>query len=93
MVKRDPELYAGLENGMDAGPENPLGSRALYLYAGKRDTFLRIHGSPHPESIGGRASSGCVRMVMAHINDLYPNVEVGVTAHLYPPEVVLGAPS
>lgn len=93
MIKRDPHLYGGLEDGMDAGPRNPLGSRAFYLYQGGRDTYLRIHGSPHPTSIGGRASSGCVRMVMAHINDLYPNVSTGVTAYLYPPEDLLGAPS
>jgi len=93
MIKRDPHLYAGLEDGMDAGPRNPLGSRAFYLYRGGRDTYLRIHGSPHPGSIGGRASSGCVRMVMAHINDLYPNVSTGVTAYLYPPEDLLGARS
>lgn len=91
MIRRDPQLYVGLENGMDAGPQNPLGSRAFYLYRGGRDTYLRIHGSPHPESIGGRASSGCVRMIMAHINDLYPNVKTGVTAYLYPPEDMLGA--
>lgn len=91
MIRRDPELYVGLENGMDAGPENPLGSRAFYLYEGDRDTYLRIHGSPHPDSIGGRASSGCVRMVMAHINDLYPHVSTGARAHLFPPEDNLGA--
>ncbi|MCB1355833.1 MAG: L,D-transpeptidase [Maritimibacter sp.] len=86
MIARDPQLYVGIENGMPPGPENPLGSRALYLYEGSRDTYLRIHGSPFPESIGGRASSGCVRMVMPHINDLYEDVETGVTAYLYPPE-------
>jgi lipoprotein-anchoring transpeptidase ErfK/SrfK len=86
MIKRDPGLYKNLANGMDAGPRNPLGSRALYLYVGNRDTYLRIHGSPQPGSIGGRASSGCVRMIMPHINDLYPNVEVRSTAYLYPPE-------
>ncbi len=86
MIERDPELYAGVEDGMEPGPDNPLGSRALYLYVGDRDTYLRIHGSPYPRSIGGRASSGCVRMVMAHINSLYPQVETGVTAHLHPPE-------
>ena len=62
------------------------GSRALYLFVGDRDTYLRIHGTPSPRSIGGRASSGCVRMVMAHINDLYPNVAVGSTAFLYSAE-------
>ncbi len=86
MIRRDPDLYAGLEDGMEPGPTNPLGSRAFYLYVGTRDTYLRIHGSPHPQSIGGRASSGCVRMVMAHINALYPQVETGATAFLHPPE-------
>lgn len=90
MIERDPELYAPHKDGMDAGPKNPLGSRALYLYVGNRDTYLRIHGSPEPRSIGGRASSGCVRMIMAHINDLYPSVEPGKTAYLYPPEDRIG---
>lgn len=90
MIERDPGLYAEHAEGMDAGPKNPLGSRALYLFDGNRDTYLRIHGSPEPRSIGGRASSGCVRMIMAHINDLYPNVAPGKTAHLYPPEDVIG---
>ncbi len=86
MIKRDPEAYTDLAGGMDGGPKNPLGSRALYLFVGNRDTYLRIHGSPHPESIGGRASSGCVRMVMAHINELYQHVSIGSTAYLYPPK-------
>ena len=90
MIERDPEQYEQHAEGMDGGPTNPLGSRALYLYVGNRDTYLRIHGSPQPRSIGGRASSGCVRMIMAHIIDLYPNVETGKTAHLYPPENPLG---
>jgi lipoprotein-anchoring transpeptidase ErfK/SrfK len=86
MIERDPDLFAQHAEGMDGGPENPLGSRALYLYLGDRDTYLRIHGTPYPGSIGGRASSGCVRMVMAHINDLYEQVSTGATAYLYPPE-------
>jgi lipoprotein-anchoring transpeptidase ErfK/SrfK len=85
MIEREPELYAQYEDGMEPGPQNALGSRALYLFEGNRDTYLRIHGTPSPESIGGRASSGCVRMVMPHINDLYEHVETGVTAFLYPP--------
>lgn len=93
MIERDPQLYKQHENGMDAGPSNPLGSRALYLYVGNRDTYLRIHGSPSPRSIGGRASSGCVRMIMAHINGLYDNVDTGVAAILYPPEELVTAQS
>ena len=86
MIERDPALYEQYSDGQDPGPQNPLGSRALYLYVGNRDTYLRIHGSPHPRSIGGRASSGCVRMIMAHINDLYPTVASGSKAVLYPAE-------
>lgn len=86
MIKREPEVYEKYADGMDPGPRNALGSRALYLYVGNRDTYLRIHGTPYPRSIGTRASSGCVRMVMAHVIDLYDRVDTGVTAHLYPAE-------
>jgi lipoprotein-anchoring transpeptidase ErfK/SrfK len=93
MIKRDPALYEQHADGMNAGPTNPLGSRAFYLYVGNRDTYLRIHGSPSPGSIGGRASSGCVRMVMAHIIGLYEQVATGSTAILYPPEDIVSAKS
>lgn len=93
MVKRDPGTYAKHADGMNAGPSNPLGSRALYLYVGNRDTYLRIHGTPSPRSIGGRASSGCVRMIMAHIIGLYDHVEPGSKAILYPPEEFVSARS
>ncbi|SDE36660.1 L,D-transpeptidase catalytic domain [Paracoccus isoporae] len=91
MIDREPEVYAQFADGMEPGPENALGSRALYLYEGGRDTYLRIHGTPFPKSIGSRASSGCVRMVMAHINGLYEQVELDVMARLYPAENALGA--
>ncbi|MBM9595817.1 L,D-transpeptidase [Roseitranquillus sediminis] len=91
MIEREPEAYAQYADGMEPGPSNALGSRALYLYVGNRDTYLRIHGTPYPRSIGSRASSGCVRMVMAHINVLYDEVEAGVTAVLYPAENFVSA--
>ena len=86
MIAREPETYEQYADGMEPGPSNPLGSRAIYLFVGDRDTYLRIHGTPSPRSIGGRASSGCVRMVMAHINELYPRIELGSTAYLYSAE-------
>ncbi|UWR03970.1 L,D-transpeptidase [Ruegeria conchae] len=89
MIERDPYEYAQFANGVPGGPTNPLGSRALYLYEGGRDTYLRIHGTPYPRSIGGRASSGCVRMAMPHIIGLYDRVRPGATAHLHPPERLL----
>ncbi|PIV74435.1 MAG: hypothetical protein COW55_09255 [Rhodobacteraceae bacterium CG17_big_fil_post_rev_8_21_14_2_50_65_11] len=93
MIEREPENYAAFADGVPGGPTNPLGARALYLYVGNRDTYLRIHGTPQPWSIGRRASSGCVRMVMAHIIELYENVETGVTAVLYPAEGGVSATS
>jgi len=93
MIERDPDSFEQHAEGMDGGPTNPLGSRALYLYVGNRDTYLRIHGTPSPRSIGGRASSGCVRMVMAHIIDLYDQVNTGSTAYLYPTESGITAQS
>lgn len=86
MIKRDPASFERYKDGVDGGPSNPLGSRALYLFVGNRDTYLRIHGTPSPKSIGGRASSGCVRMVMAHIIGLYDQVATGSTAVLYATE-------
>lgn len=83
MIEREPETYAKFIDGQEPGPTNALGSRALYLFVGDRDTYLRIHGTPQPWSIGSRASSGCVRMIMPHINDLYSLVDIGATAHLY----------
>lgn len=93
MIERDPRAYAEFADGVPGGPTNPLGSRALYLFKGNRDTYLRIHGTPSPRSIGGRASSGCVRMVMPHIIGLYDNVQTGSTAHLYPAEKFISAAS
>lgn len=93
MIERDPDLFEQHADGMPGGLDNPLGARALYLYEGPRDTYLRIHGTPEPWSIGSRASSGCVRMVMAHVIDLYEQVRTSSTAYLYPDESYLAAKS
>lgn len=76
MIARKPEL-AKWANGMPGGPENPLGARALYLYANGRDTLFRIHGTNEPWSIGTAASSGCIRMLNEEISELYENVNTG----------------
>jgi lipoprotein-anchoring transpeptidase ErfK/SrfK len=76
MVVRD-EKAAKWANGMPGGPENPLGARALYLYANGEDTLYRIHGTNDPSSIGKAMSSGCVRMLNQDIADLYLRVPVG----------------
>ena len=66
--------YAG---GIDGGPDNPLGARALYLYRDGHDTFFRLHGTTEPESIGQAVSSGCIRLFNQDIIDLYNRVPVG----------------
>jgi lipoprotein-anchoring transpeptidase ErfK/SrfK len=77
MIKRKPHL-AKWAGGMPGGiPENPLGTRAMYLYARGRDTLFRIHGTNEPDSIGSAASSGCIRMLNEEIENLYDSVAIG----------------
>ncbi len=73
MRRRRPDLPAF----MAGGPDNPLGSRALYLYQGERDTLYRIHGTNEPDTIGQAVSSGCVRLLNEDVYDLYNRVPVG----------------
>ena len=63
----------------EAGIDNPLGARALYLHQGNRDILFRIHGTNEPWSIGEQMSSGCIRMLNEDIVDLYERVPVGAT--------------
>ncbi len=76
MVDRD-ERARQWVNGQPGGPENPLGARALYLYANGADTLYRIHGTNEPKSIGLAMSSGCVRLLNQDVADLFENVIVG----------------
>ncbi|MGL4974228.1 MAG: L,D-transpeptidase [Bosea sp. (in: a-proteobacteria)] len=76
MLRRWPHL-APRAGGMEGGPENPLGARALYLYQGSRDTLYRIHGTNEPETIGRAASSGCIRMRNIDVVDLHNRVKEG----------------
>ena len=79
MLQRWPHLKPVVEaGGLDGGPNNPLGARALYLYdASGRDTLYRIHGTNEPETIGHGASSGCIRMRNIDVIDLYNRVKPG----------------
>jgi lipoprotein-anchoring transpeptidase ErfK/SrfK len=83
MIRREPHIYAKHAGGMPGGPKNPLGARALYLYKGSRDSYLRIHGTPNPQSVGRRVSNGCVRMINAHVIDLAERVPNGTRVVLH----------
>jgi lipoprotein-anchoring transpeptidase ErfK/SrfK len=69
MRKRNPEWpeYVG------PGPDNPLGSHALYLSW----TFYRIHGTHDTRKIGRRSSNGCIGLYNEQIAELYELTKVG----------------
>lgn len=86
MVARQPELepYSIANGGMEPGLKNPLGSRALYIHQGNRDTIYRIHGSPEFWTIGKAVSSGCIRMLNQDVIHLAENVRDGSTIVVIP---------
>ncbi len=82
MIARQPELRRQMSTlrgglGMPGGPRNPLGSRAMYLWQGNKDTLFRIHGTVEPWTIGTSVSSGCIRMINQDVIDLYQRTPVG----------------
>ncbi len=84
MIARDAS-YARWQNGMPGGINNPLGARALYLFdANGQDTYLRIHGTNAPQTIGTSVSNGCARLTNEHIIDLYDRVPVETRVVLHP---------
>ncbi len=72
-----------LPKTMAAGPDNPLGPYAIYLSI---PTYL-IHSTIFPESIGRRASFGCIRMNESDIKEFFPLVEKGT------PVAIINAPN
>lgn len=73
MIVREAAKGHYLPTSMEGGPENPLGSRAMYLGS----TLYRIHGTNAPWTIGYAVSSGCIRMRNEDVVDLYDRVNVG----------------
>ncbi len=85
MIEREPDKYAKYAGGMPGGENNPLGARALYLFTAKGgDSFLRIHGTNQPETIGSAVSNGCARLVNEQIIELYDQVPLDTKVVLYP---------
>ena len=68
---------------MPAGPNNPLGPYAIYMGI---PTYL-IHSTIFPESVGKRASFGCLRMFESDIQDFFPSVTKGI------PVVIINEPT
>lgn len=69
MLERNPDWpkYIG------PGPDNPLGTHALYLGW----TYYRIHGTHDTRKIGRRSSNGCIGLYNEHIAELFSMARVG----------------
>lgn len=69
MLERNPEWppFVG------PGPDNPLGTHALYLSW----TYYRIHGTHDTRKIGRRSSNGCIGLFNEHIAELFGMTNVG----------------
>ena len=74
MKKRDPQL----PEFMPSGPDNPLGSHALYLGW----PSYRIHGTSDTRKIGRQSSSGCIGLYNEQIQTLFNWVEIGTKVKL-----------
>jgi L,D-transpeptidase ErfK/SrfK len=68
------------------GPDNPLGTRALYLGWAR---YL-IHGTNTPYGIGRRVSRGCLRMYNPDVEALYDKAPVGTPVHVVNQPVQVG---
>jgi lipoprotein-anchoring transpeptidase ErfK/SrfK len=86
MIRIEPDLYGPWAGGMQPGLENPLGSRAMYLYRNGRDSMYRIHGTYAPSSIGDSVSAGCIRMYQQDAMDLYRRVPLGTRVLVLSPD-------
>lgn len=59
------------------GPDNPLKARWMGIYDG-----AGIHGTDQVETLGTRASRGCVRMAIPDVIELYDQVDVGTPIYI-----------
>jgi lipoprotein-anchoring transpeptidase ErfK/SrfK len=58
-------------------PENPLKARWLGIYDG-----AGIHGTDQTQTLGTRASKGCIRMAIPDVIELYDQVPVGAPIYI-----------
>ncbi len=68
------------------GPDNPLGTRALYL---GWPSYL-IHGTIKPYGVGRRVSAGCIRMYPEQIESMYERVPIGTPVRVLEQTIKVG---
>ncbi|OUS06253.1 hypothetical protein A9Q96_09715 [Rhodobacterales bacterium 52_120_T64] len=69
MIARNPDL----PNYIGPGPDNPLGTHALYLSW----QYYRIHGTNDTRKIGRQSSNGCIGLYNDDISELFELAKVG----------------
>ena len=74
MRERDPSL----PEVVGPGPDNPLGTHALYLSW----QYYRIHGTHDTRKIGRRSSDGCIGLYNEKIAELFGLARVGTQVRL-----------
>ncbi len=74
MLEEDPKLKAAVP----PGPDNPMGTHALYL---GWPTYA-MHGTNRPFGIGRRVSSGCIRLYPEDIIKFFKQVPVGTPVNV-----------
>lgn len=86
MIARKPELepFSVANGGMDPGPGNPMGARALYLFQNGVDTLYRVHGDASPRELGRAVSSGCIRMLNQDVIHLHGRAVHGASVIVLP---------
>lgn len=86
LTKKVNPVYVTHKNGQRrelVGPSSPIGDRYLAFHRNGRGEF-GIHGTPWPHWVRTRAavSLGCVRMLNAHVRQLFEVVDVGTAVEI-----------
>lgn len=86
MIERQSDLepYSVSNGGMDPGPDNPMGARALYLFQNGVDTLYRVHGHASARELGKAVSSGCIRMLDQDVIHLHEKAVHGADVIVLP---------
>lgn len=74
MKERDPSW----PDFIGPGPDNPLGTHALYLSW----QYYRIHGTNDTRKIGRKSSNGCIGLYNEKIEDVFGRTPVGTQVKL-----------
>jgi len=77
-LEREQEGGAPLPAVVPPGPDNPLGTHAIYL---AMSGYL-LHGTNKPYGVGMRVSHGCIRLYPEDIKSLFPRVPVGTPVRI-----------